>query len=164
MQPVPSPQTDSNNLSHRLMLTADLVAAAGFAFVSMAANLRFGISLASTPFDQAIYGTLSVAADLMKIVLPLAVMILWRKGERIFGIAGAVSWIGAVFFSLSAAIGFTASTRGYTVASNENLIESRKAWEARIIRVENRLDRLGTPRPTNVIETDIASLLRTPGA
>jgi hypothetical protein len=139
------------------MLAAGLVAAAGFALVSIAANLRFGISLASTPIDRAVYGALSVAADLMKIVLPLAVMILWRKRERILVIASAVFWIGAVAFSLSAAIGFAASTRGHTVASNENLIESRKAWEAKIIRFENRLDRLGTPRPANVIETDIAA-------
>jgi hypothetical protein len=145
------------------MLAAGLVAATGFALVSTTANLRFGISLASTPFDRAIYGTLSVATDLMKIVSPLVVMILWRKGERIFAIAGAVFWIGAVAFSLSAAIGFAASTRSHTVASNENLIESRKAWEAKIIRIEERLDRLGTARPANVIEAEIDGLLRTPG-
>lgn len=147
-----------------MILAAGLVAATGFALVSIAANLRFGISLASTPFDRAIYGTLSVAADLMKIVLPLAVMILWRKGERVFAILGAFFWIGAVAFSLSAVIGFAASTRSHTVASNENLIESRKAWEAKIIRIEERLDRLGTPRPAHVIETDIDGLLRKPGA
>jgi hypothetical protein len=61
-------------------------------------------------------------------------------------------------------IGFAASTRGHTVASNENLIESRKVWEAKIIRIEERLDRLGTPRPANVIEAEIDGLLRTPGA
>jgi hypothetical protein len=164
MQPMPLPQSDTNDLSQRLMLAAGFVAAAGFALVSIAANLRFGISLASTPFDRAIYGTLSVAADLMKIVLPLAVMILWRKRERIFAILGAVFWIGAVTFSLSAAIGFAASTRGHTVASNESLIESRKAWEAKIIRIEERLDLLGTPRPANVIEAEINGLLRTPGS
>lgn len=146
------------------MLAAGLVAAAGFALVSIAANLRFGISLASTPFDRTVYGTLSVGADLMKIVLPLAVMLLWWKRERILAIAGAVFWIGAVAFSLSAAIGFAASTRGHTVASNENQIESRKAWEAKIIRIEKSLDLLGTPRPANVIEAEIDGLLRTPGA
>lgn len=164
MQLGPGVHADQHHLSHRLMLAAGLVAATGFALVSIAANLRFGISLANTPFDRAIYGTLSVAADLMKIVLPLAAMILWRKGERLFAIAGAVFWIGAMAFSLSAAIGFAASTRGHTVASNENLIESRRAWEAKIIRVENRLDGLGTPRPVNVIKAEIDELLRMPGA
>ncbi len=80
----------------------------------------------------------------MKIVLPLAVMILRRKGGPLFAAAGAVFWIGAVAFSLSAAIGFTASTRGHIVTSNENLIESCKALEAKIIRVEKRLDLLGS--------------------
>jgi hypothetical protein len=50
MQPTLSLQSDKSHLSHRLMLAAGLVAAAGFALVSIAANLRFGISLASTPF------------------------------------------------------------------------------------------------------------------
>jgi hypothetical protein len=78
-------------------------------------------------------------------------------------VEGAVFWIGAVAFSLSAAIGFAASTRGYAVAAQGNLIESRNAWEAKIIRVEKRLDVLGTPRPANVVEAEITSLLRTPG-
>jgi hypothetical protein len=146
------------------MFAAGLLAAGGFALVSMAANLRFGISLANMPFDRALYATLSLAADLMKTALPLAGMILWRKRERIFAIVAVIFWIGAVAFSLSAAIGFAASTRGHTVASNEKLIESRKAWEAKIVRIEKRLDRLGTPRPADVIEAEIDGLLRTPGA
>jgi hypothetical protein len=63
------------------------------------------------PFERAIYGTLSVA-DLMKIVLPLTMMILWRKGsgysqsrERFSGLA---QWL----FSQSAAIGFAAFYEG----------------------------------------------------
>ena len=150
-------------IGQKLMLAAGLLAASGFAFVSIASNLRFGISLASTPFDRIIYGALSIAADLMKIALPLVVAILWRKRERIFALAGAVFWIGAVAFSICAAIGFAASTRDQTVATTENLIEARKAWEAKITRVEGRLDLLGVHRPTNIVQAEIDALLRTPG-
>ena len=113
-------------VGQKLMLAASRPAASGFTLVSIAANMRFGISLASTPFDRIVYATLSIAADLMKIALPLVVAILWRKGERIFAFAGVVFWIGAVAFSLCAAIGFAASTRSHTVAIGQSLIESRQ--------------------------------------
>jgi hypothetical protein len=151
-------------IGQKLMLAVGLLAAVGFAFVSIASNLRFGISLASTPFDRIIYGTLSVAADLMKIALPLVVAILWRKGERIFALAGAIFWISAVAFSICAAIGFAAATRGHTVAAGQSLIEARKAWEAKITRIEGRLDLIGVQRPANTVQAEIDGLLRTPGA
>jgi hypothetical protein len=97
---VASVMRESRGLGPRIMLAAGLIAASGFALVSMAANLRFGISLATTPFDQIVYGTLSIAVDLVKIALPLAVALLWRSGERIFAIAGAVFWTGAIAFDL----------------------------------------------------------------
>ena len=150
-------------IGQKMMLASGLLAAGGFALASIAANLRFGASLATTPFDRIIYGTISVAADLMKIALPLVVAILWRKGERIFAFAGAVFWIGAVAFAICAAIGFVASTRSHTVAANEDLIEARKAWATKITRVEGRLDLLGVHRPPNIIQAEIDSLLRTPG-
>ena len=77
-------------IGQKLILTAGLLAASGFTLVSIAANIRFGVSQASTPFDRIVYATLSIAADLMKIALPLVVAILWRKGERIFAFAGVV--------------------------------------------------------------------------
>lgn len=163
MQPTLRMQFQQHDLSQRMMLGTGFIAAAGFAFVPIAANLRFGISLASTPFDRVIYGTLSIAADLMKIALPLMVVMLWRKANPIFAGAWAAFWLAAMIYSISAALGFAADTRSYTVASQDSSINSRKAWAAKIIRVENRLSRLGTPRPERVVEAEIDSFLRTPG-
>ncbi len=145
------------------MLAAGLIAASGFALVSIAANMRFGISLATTPFDRIVYGTLSIAVDLIKITLPLAVALLWRNGERIFALLGAVFWTGAIAFSICAAIGFSASTRSHMVGVGQQEIEKRRAWEAKIVRLEGRLDHLGLHRPATVVQADIESLLRTPG-
>lgn len=153
-----------NGISHRLMLAVGLLAACGFAFVSIASNLRFGITLGSNPFDRIVYGVLSVAADLMKIALPMVAVILWRKGERMLAFAGAAFWIGTIAFSLCAAIGFAAASRGQTVALSENRIENRKAWEAKITRSEGRLDLLGKHRPPAVVQAEIEALLRVPGA
>lgn len=155
---------EANGIRHRLILAVGLLAACGFAFVSIASNLRFGDSLGSNSFDRIVYGVLSVAADLMKIALPMVTIILWRKGERILAFASAGFWIGTIAFSICAAIGFAASSRGQTVALSENRIESRKAWEAKITRLEGRLDLLGARRAATVIQAEIDSLLRAPGA
>jgi hypothetical protein len=155
---------EMNGFGHKLMLAAGLLAACGFAFVSIASNLRFGISLGANPFDRIVYGVLSAAADLMKIALPMVTVVLWRKGERILALASAVFLIGTIAFSICGAIGFAASSRGQALALSEKGVESRKAWEARIIRVEQRLDLIGVRRPANVIQAEIDRLLRTPGA
>jgi hypothetical protein len=130
----------------------------------MAANLKFGLSLASTPFDRIIYGGLSLAADLMKVALPLVTILLWRNGHRIFAAIAGVFCLGLISFSLVAAIGFAASTRGETITANKAVIDSRKAWEAKIERTAQQLDQLGVPPPASVIQAEIDSLLRTPGA
>ncbi len=148
----------------KLMLIAGLLAGGGFAFVSIAANMRFGVSLATSPLDRIIYTALSIAADLIKIALPLVVAILWRNGERMFAFAGAVFWIGAVAFSICAAIGFAASTRSHMLTTGEQQIEKRRAWEAKIVRTEEQIDLLGVHRPASVIQADIDILLRTAGA
>jgi hypothetical protein len=150
-------------LGQRVMLAAGLIAASGFALVSIAANLRFGISLATTPFDRIIYGTLSIAVDLVKIALPLAVALLWRSRERIFALLGAVFWTGAAAFSICAAIGFAASTRDHILSIGQQEINTRQGWKAKIVRLEGSLDRLGPHRPIAVVQADIDSLLRTPG-
>jgi hypothetical protein len=62
--------TESENIGQKLMLAGGFLAAGLFVLVSMAANLKFGLSLAVTPIDWIIYGALSLAADLMKVALP----------------------------------------------------------------------------------------------
>jgi hypothetical protein len=121
------------------LIAAGLLAAGIFALVSVAAKLKYGLSLGSTQFDQVIYGALSLGAELMKVALPLVALILWRKGYRLLSATGAVFWCGLVAFSLAAAVGFAASTRGETVAANMTVIDNRKSWEAKIERVEQEL-------------------------
>ncbi len=156
--------TDRKDIGQKIMLAAGLLAAGLFVLVSMGANLKFGLSLAATRFDRIIYGALSLAADLMKVALPLVVLILWRNGNRIFAAIAALFCVSVISYSLAAAIGFAASTRSETVSANQFVVDDRRAWEARIERTAQQLDRLGVPRPAGIIQTEIAALLRKPGA
>jgi hypothetical protein len=99
------------NIGQAMLIAAGFLAAGIFALVSMAANLKFGLSLGNSDFDRIIYSGLSLGADLMKVALPLVAVILWRKGHRLLSATGAMFWCGLVAFSLAAAVGFAASTR-----------------------------------------------------
>jgi hypothetical protein len=155
---------ESENFGQKLMLAAGFLAAGLFVLVSMAANLKFGLSLAATPIDRIIYGALSLAADLMKVALPLVALLLWRKQHRILAASAALFCAGVICYSLAAAIGFAASTRGEAITTNKLAIDNRSEWEARIERTARQLDQLGVPRPAGVIQAEIDALLRTPEA
>jgi hypothetical protein len=71
---------------------------------------------------------------------------------------------GVICYSLAAAIGFAASTRGEAITTNKLAIDNRSEWEARIERTARQLDQLGVPRPAGVIQAEIDALLRTPEA
>jgi hypothetical protein len=141
---------ESENIGQKLLLAAGFLAAGLFVLVSMAANLKFGLSLAATPIDWIIYGALSLAADLMKVALPLVAILLWRKQNWILAVIAALFCAGVICYSLAAAIGFAASTRGEATTMSRLAIDNRKAWEARIERTARQLDQLGVPRPAGV--------------
>ena len=63
-------------------------AAAAFCAVSLAANLRYGLSLGTESLDKGIYAAASVAADVFKIGLPLHLLALRAKCYRILSAAG----------------------------------------------------------------------------
>jgi hypothetical protein len=156
--------TERKDIGQKIMLAAGFLAAGLFMLVSMAANLKFGLSLAATPFDRIIYSALSLAADLMKVALPLVAILLWRKKHRFFAAIAALFCASVISYSLAAAIGFAASTRGETVTANKLVVDDRKAWEARIERTAQQLNQLGVPRPAGLIQAEIEALLRKPGA
>jgi hypothetical protein len=100
----------------------------------------------------------------MKVALPLVTISLWRKQHRIFAAIAALFCAGVICYSLAAAIGFAASTRGEATTTSKLAIDNRKAREARIERTARQFDQLGVPRPAGVIRAEIDTLLRTPGA
>ena len=153
----------SKQVEQRLLLAAGFLAAGIFVLVSMAANFRFGLSFGTTDLDRLVYGGLSLGADLFKVALPVVVMMLWHIRYRLLSATAAVLWLLLVCFSIAAAIGFAAETRGMKVSTNQSTIDSREAWKARIERVEQQLDQLGIPRAVAVIQTEVDALLRMRG-
>ena len=65
-------------------------AAAALCAVTMAANLKFGLTLGSTPEEKAIYAIASVAADIFKCTAVMVVIRVWQKRQRWLAGVGAV--------------------------------------------------------------------------
>ena len=75
----------------------------------------------------------------MKVALPLVVLTLWRNGHLMFAAIAALFCASVISYSLAAAVGFAASTRGETVTANKLVVDNRKAWEAKIERTAQQL-------------------------
>jgi hypothetical protein len=119
-------RAQERDIGQALMIAAGFLAACLFVFVSMSANLNFGLSLATTDFDKIIYGSLSLGADLMKVALPIVAVRLWRNGCRIYAVTATALWFGTVAYSLASAIGFASATRSETVMGNQTVIDARQ--------------------------------------
>jgi hypothetical protein len=134
-----------------------LSAAAAFCAVSLAANLWYSLSLGTEPLDKAIYAAASVAADVFKIGLPLQLLALWAKRDRLLSVTGFVLWLMCFGWSLGSAVGFALSSRAETVAERVAARETRDGWEATVHRATEQLSALGGHRPIAVIEAELAA-------
>jgi hypothetical protein len=132
-------------------------AAAAFCAVSLAANLRYGLSLGTEPLDKGIYAAASVAADVFKIGLPLHLLALWAKRYRVLSVAGFAFWLACLGWSLGSAVGFALSSRADMVAERAAALETRIGWEATVHRAEEQLSALGRHRPVAVVGAELAA-------
>ena len=131
--------------------------AAVLSAVSLIANLRYGLSLARHPLDQATYAGASVAIDLLKALLPVVALRLWGSRHRLVAIASAILWLGCLSWSLSNAIGFSLATRAEVNAERGTEKVAHAGWVTTVDRAERQLSALGNARPAAVVKADLAA-------
>ena len=131
--------------------------AAVLSVVSLIANLRYGLSLARHPLDQATYAGASVAIDLLKALLPVVALRLWGSRHRLVAIASAILWLGCLSWSLSNAIGFSLATRAEVNAERGTEKVAYAGWVTTVDRAERQLSALGNARPAAVVKADLAA-------
>ena len=125
--------------------------------VSLIANLRYGLSLARHPLDQATSAGASVAIDLLKALLPVVALRLWGSRHRLVAIASAILWLGCLSWSLSNAIGFSLATRAEVNAERGTEKVAHAGWVTTVDRTERQLSALGNARPAAVVKADLAA-------
>ena len=134
-------------------------AAAALCAVTVAANLKFGLTLGSTPEEKAIYATASVAADIFKCTMAMVVIRLWQKRHYWWAGVGVVFGVLCLTWSLASAAGFALATREHTAAMHAATSKVIDGWTTTIRRAGEQLALVERSRPPAVIEAELASQL-----
>lgn len=135
-----------------------LVAALVFITVSAAMNALFLSSLGRSPIEMALLTFVSVAADIVKAVLPVVVFRAVLLRAWVQAGCALVMLVGVVALSLTSGIGFAAMTRAATLASHDAQGEQLGAERQALRETENQISALGQVRPASVIEAELAGL------
>ena len=154
----PSPNTATVGYSAVLKI-ACYGAAAALCAVTVAANLKFGMTLGSTPEEKAIYATGSVAADVFKCTMAMVVIRLWQKRHHWWAGVGVVFGVLCLTWSLASAAGFALVTREHTAAMHAATSKVIDGWTTTIRRAGEQLALVERSRPSTVIEAELASQL-----
>ena len=126
--------------------------------LSMCMNFAFGYGLGTSEATGLIYGSLSVAFDGLKALLPLIGAWQWRDGRKLRAAAAAGLFALAAAYGLASAVGFASHNREGVTASREHLNASLKENAADLETAEKRLKGLGPHRISGAIEADIAKM------
>jgi hypothetical protein len=126
--------------------------------LSMCMNFEFGYGLGTSEGTGLMLGSLSVAFDGLKALLPL--FIAWQRRDRRWVRAGAggVLFVFVAAYGMASALGFSSQNREGVTASREHLNASLKEHAADLEAAEQRLKALGVHRIGGAVEADIAKL------
>lgn len=119
---------ENNKLVNAISVTAVLAAV----LASGAMNLKFGASLGVGEIDKTIMIALSLAADALKVILPLMIAYWWATKSRIRVISASLVWVVCVLYSLTAAFGFASLNRADTASSRGAQISAHTSTSSQI--------------------------------
>jgi len=140
-----------------VMLAVGFASALVFITASATMNFMFTFSLGKTPFEGQILGAVSVAADIIKALLPVLIMMAAKARRYVFVGIGTAVFVFFSTFSMLAALGFAASNRGEVTGAKTGL-NTRQAEAAQQLKaIEDRIKLLGNYRPAVVIDELLAA-------
>lgn len=140
-------------------LQAGLATLAALAFIaaSAAMNYVFLSSLGKSGLEGQIFGSISVAADLTKALIPLFIATAWAAGRRIYVVIGSIAFCILFVFSSVSAIGFAAGNRGAVTGSKQEIAARYQAAAKEQAELERRAGSLAA-RPGAVIAEALSAL------
>jgi len=120
-------------------------------------NWNFGLTLGSSPIDQYVYGSLSVTLDGFKALLPIFMIVAWRK-RAYFTLAGLTILLTAsLSYSLASSLGFASKNRVATALVSELANKDLNRKQKKLKRKESQLAALPEHKNITVIASGIAS-------
>lgn len=121
-------------------------------------NFLFWLTQGQTEREAQILGSVSVAFDVFKSVLPICIAWAWAKKNRAYVLLGSALFLLFFGFSFLSALGFAASNRGNVSGGRETLGLRLDAATTELDRSKARLQEIGKTRAQSVIEAEITNL------
>jgi hypothetical protein len=123
--------------------------------VSAAMNYQFGFSLGKTPFDSYILGAASIAADIMKALMPFFIFSAWRQRNYPQAMGAAAVWIVCIVYAMTSALGFTALNRSDTSGQRAIQHEKYEDLRAEMNRINQQQSWLEKHRPSGTVQAEL---------
>lgn len=141
----------------RLLWVLAGIAAAGFVVGSATTNAVFLSSLGRTRAEGAIYICVSIASDLAKVVLPVAIAHAAAKRAWVQGALCAGALAGTILLSVASGTGFAALTRGTVMGVRDATAARIAAQESERAALLPRLTRVEFARELAVVEVALSA-------
>ena len=123
--------------------------------VSAAMNWQFGFSLGKTEFDSHILGAASIAADVMKALMPFFIFSAWRQRNYPQAMGAAAVWAVCILYAMTSALGFAALNRSDTTGARAVQHEKYEDLRAELTRLTQQESWLEKHRPVGTVQADI---------
>lgn len=122
----------------------------GFTAVSIAINLRYGVTLGGRGVDGYIFMGLSIVADAWKSIGLIFIVGAFRQLRLVHGAAGSAAWIVCVIYSLSSALGYAAESRSTMVGWQTTKSGALAGYQGELQRKQRQLDAISHHEPASV--------------
>ncbi len=121
-------------------------------------NFLFWLGQGQTERESHILGSVSVAFDIFKSVLPFCIAWAWGLRKRAYVVVGSVLFTLFFCFSLMSALGFAAGNRGFVTGGREALSMRLEAAMGELEAARAQLKTLPPHRVALVIEEEIRGM------
>lgn len=118
---------------------------------SATVNAMFLSSLGRTPVEAAVYGAVSIAADIAKVVLPIAIAAAVAARVWLQASLASLLLLGVIGLSLTSGTGFASLTRGTVTAAREAAFARLAALEAERAALLARLSPMQAAREPAIV-------------
>lgn len=129
--------------------------AIAMAAVSAALNYLFLFSLGKTPVEGHALGTASVAADILKTLLPFFIAWSWQAKRFMAVVSGLAMFVFFAGFSFLSAIGFAADNRLVLLDRRDTATVAYASVQHDLDQLKNQLSALPRHRATAVVAEEI---------
>jgi len=139
-----------------LTFAAAIALALAFTAISGTSAYMFGQHVAAGEKAN-LYSALGAGAEIVKMLLPLAIGAAWAAGQRMRAFLGSVIFAACLCWSLLSSLGLYALARNETTSATATAQATYSDLTSQRDRAQSRLDALGAQRPSSQVEAEIAA-------